>query len=209
MIRNTTDDDEAWLAAAWKEAREYASRTLSNVTVTGRTGARLFEVTPLASDPGKSQVVLRDEFGHDLLKNDTNAGWGLASPQNGYSSYPAFPLVKGTSGTFTEAWLYGGFTYTNTIQWAYIHGTEFSDTFSECRMEWAPDITNWQAIPNSTTQSNEDVSNPATVYTIRSGTFDLPLVASGNFFGVRLVQRKASGSGTNVYCTPVYLNAVG
>lgn len=208
MISPGNDGREAELARLWAEAREYERRTFSNIAVTSPTST-LLEVTPLASDPGKSLVAVRDSFGHDLLKNDTTAGWGLASPQNGYPSYPAWPATQTSSTSFVEMWLYVGFTYAKPIEWAYIHGTEFSDTFSECQMEWSPNVgPPWTAIAGSTTQSNEDVSDVATVFTVRSGTFDLPITAAGNSFSVRLVCRKASGSGAKAFCSPVYLNAV-
>lgn len=208
MISPGAEDREAWLARLWNEAREYERRTFSNVAVTG-TNATLLEVRPLPADPGKSLVAVRDSFGHTLLQNDTTAGWGLASPQNGYPSYPAWPAVQTASTSFLEMWLYVGFTYSKTIEWAYIHGTEFTDTFSECQMEWSPNVgPPWTVITGSTTQSNEDVSAAGTVFTVRSGTFDLPITASGNTFSVRLVCRKASGPGTKAFCSPVYLNAV-
>lgn len=209
MISATSEDQEAWLADQWQRAREYARRTFSNMAVTSPTGVRLLEVTPLTSDPNKSLVAVRDSFGNDLLRNDTVAGWGLASPRNGYTPYPAWPAVQTASTSFIEAWLFGGFCYSKDIEWAYIHGTEFTTTFSECQLEWSPTLgPPWTLIPGSTTQSNQDVSDSTTVWTVRSGTFTLPLAAAGNFFAIRLVLRKASGPGAKAFCTPVYLNAI-
>lgn len=192
----------------WDEAREYERRTFSNVAVTSGS-ATLLEVSPLPSDPGKSLVAVRDSFGHDLLSNDTVAGWGLKSPQNGYPSYPAWPAVQTASTSFVELWLYVGFTYSKTVEWAYIHGTEFTTTYSECQIEWSATVgPPWTAVAGSTTQSNQDVSDVSTVFTVQSGTFDLPITAAGNTFAVRLVCRKASGPGAKAFCSPVYLNVV-
>lgn len=210
MIGPTSDDREARLAALWAQAREWERRTFSNVTVTDPTsGIALLEVTPLPADPGKSLVAVRDYNGHDLLKNDVNSGWGLAAPQNAYPVNPALPAIKNTSTSFVESWLYAGFTYSRTVEWAYVAGTEFTDTVAECRLEWAAGIgPSWTVVPGSTFQSNEDVSDPATVFTVFSGTLTLPIAAAGQFHSVRLMQRKASGPGLNTYCSPVYLNAI-
>lgn len=208
MISPGSESPDAQLARLWAEAREYERRTFSNVSVTNGS-ATLLEVSPLPDDPGKSLVAVRDSFGHALLQNDTNSGWGLAAPRNGYPTYPAWPAVQTSSTTFTELWLYVGFTYAKPVEWGYIHGTEFTDTFSECQLEWSPNVgPPWTAIAGSTTQSNQDVSDSATVFTVRSGTFELPITAAGNTFSVRLVCRKASGPGAKAFCSPVYLNVL-
>lgn len=210
MIGPTNDNDENRLAALWAQAREWERRTFSNVTVTDpASGTALLEVTPLPADPGKSQVVVRDYNGHELLKNDTNSGWGLAAPQNAYPVNPALPAISNTSTSFTEAWLYAGFTYSRTVEWAYVAGTEFTDTFVECRLEWAVGIgPSWTVVPGSTFQSNDDLSDASTVFHVFSGTLTLPIAASGQFHSVRLMQRKVVGTGTKTWCSPVYLNAI-
>jgi hypothetical protein len=210
VIGPVDDSEPARIARLMEQAREWERRTMSNVTVTDPdTGVALLEVTPLPTDPGKSDVVVRDHAGNELLKADTTAGWGLAAPQNGYPVYPALPAVSTDSGSFTEAWLYSGFMYSPTFEWAYVAGSEFTDTFAECRLEWAEGFGfPWTVIPGSTFQSNEDLSDPATVFTVFSGTATIPVTAAGQFRIIRLMLRKAAGTGLKVWCSPVYLNAL-
>lgn len=208
-MKSASDDSEdARLAALWDRAREYERRTMSDVAVTDpTTGVKLLQVTPLPATPGRSQVVIRDSHGHDLLKNDTNAGWGLAAPQNGYNPYPTWPAIFAQSTSFVETWLYAGWTYGQAIEYGYIAGTEFTDTFAECRLEYATSLGgSWTTVAGSTHQSNQDVSDIATVFTTFSGTFTLPLTAAGQFFGVRIMCRVASGPGLKAWVSPVYLN---
>jgi hypothetical protein len=211
MMTPGSEGESARLDRLLQRAREWERRTVSNVAVTDpATGTALLEVTPLPADPGKSSVVVRDSSGNDLLKNDTVSGWGLAAPTNAYPVYPFLPLMKATTTTFTEMWLWAGYAYTQTVEWAYVAGTEFSDTFSECRLEWAPGFGQpWTVVADSTFLSNDDVSDSSTVYTVYSGTFTLPIAAAGQFYAIRIMQRRSAvGTGLNAYCTPVYLNAI-
>lgn len=212
MISPTADDDEARLQRLWDEAREFERRTLSNVSVTGDSGERLLEVTPLPSDPARSQVTVRDYAGDELLKNDTVAGWGLAAPLNGYPVYPTMPAVGGFETVFTERYLFAGFLYSPVMEWSYMHGTDdnTSTAVSECRLEYCPGsfAGPWTVVTGSTAQTNVYLlagAAPATV----SGQVTVPLSAAGQFYAVRLVQRRVTGSGfQRTYCGPVYLNAV-
>lgn len=205
-MRSPQEQDR--LAQLWARAREYERRTVSSVTVT-QAGVALLQVTPLPADLGKSQVVVRDGAGHDLLKNDTNSGWGLAAPQSAVPAYPMWPAIPASGGSFVETWLFVGRLYSPNIGYGYIHGSEFATTFAETRVEYNPgNNTAWTAVTGSTTQSNEDVSNTATVFTLRAGTFTVPLSAAGQTYGIRLVSRVASGAGLKAWSTPVYLNQV-
>jgi hypothetical protein len=211
MISPGAEDETARLDRLLHRAREWERRTVNNIAVTDTaSGTTLLEITPLAADPGKSLVAIRDSSGNVLLQNDTVSGWGLAAPTNAYPVYPFLPLIKATTTTFAEMWLWAGFPYTRTVEWAYVAGTEFSDTFSECRLEWAPGFSQpWTVVADSTFQSNDDVSDSSTVYTVRSGTFTLPIAAAGQFHAIRIMQRRLPvGTGLNAYCTPVYLNAI-
>lgn len=205
-MKSPQDDDR--LAGLWARVREYERRTVSNVTVTQPDGVVLLEVTPLPADPGKSKVVVRDQVGHELLRNDTTAGWGLASPQNAVCVYPNWPAISATGGSFVETWLFVGRLYSPNLAYAYIHGTEFTDTTAETRVEYNPgNNTSWTAVTGSTTQSNQDVSDTTTVFTVRSGMFTVPLASAGQMYGIRLVSRIAvAGSGSKAWSTPVYLN---
>lgn len=198
------------LSQLWAQAREWERRTFSNVAVTDPTsGVRLLEVAPVSTAPAKSQITIRDNAGHAILQNDINAGWGLSSPQNGYPAYPLWPAMQTASTSFAELWTFFGFIYSPSVEWAYVAGTEFMDTFAECRLEWSFEAAGpWTVVANSTFQSNEDVSNSASTFTVRSGAFTFPIVASGQHGLVRLMCRKASGPGTKAFCSPVYLNAL-
>jgi hypothetical protein len=206
MIRNEPDR----LAAAWQQAQELERRTFSNISVTDPvTGVKLLQVVPLAADPGKSQVTVKDQLGHDLLRNDTAAGWGLAAPQASHASYPYWPVISATGSSFIECWSFWGYCYSPAIEYAYIHGTEFSSTTAETQVEYSTTQTGpWTVVTGSTTQSNQDVSDITTVFTVRSGTFTLPLTSAGQLMAIRLTSRVASGPGAKAWCSPVYLNGV-
>ena len=201
-------DQPETVDSLWARAREWERRTFSNVSVTDPvTGVKNLEIAPVAASPGRSQITIRDPAGHAILKNDTAAGWGLAAPQTGYPSYPAWPAISTTSTIFAEVWIFNGFLYSPQIERAYIAGTEFTDTTAECRIEYSTDAANWTIVTNSVFQSNQDVSDETTVFTVFSGTFRIPITASGNVYYIRLMCRKASGPGTRAFCSPVYLNA--
>lgn len=206
MIRNEQDR----LAALWLQAQEFERRTFSNVAVTDpTTGVKLLQITPLPADAGKSQVTVRDQLGHDLLRNDTNAGWGLSAPQASHTSYPYWPVVSGGGASFVECWSFWGYLYSPSVEYAYIHGTEFTDTTAETQVEYGTTQTGpWTVVPGSTTQSNQDVSNIATVFTVRSGTFTVPMTAAGQLWAIRLTSRVASGPGAKAWASPVYLNTL-
>lgn len=197
------------ISKLWEQAKEYERRTFSNLSVTNpANGVTQLEVTPLSADPSRSQIVLRDTSGNELLKNDTTAGWGLSSPRNSYPAYPRGPRLAGTETVFTERWMYNGFVYMPNIEWAYVHGTDFSDTFSEARVVYRyADEVSETVIPGSVTQSNEDVSDTSTVFTVRSGTFTLPPRPTGTVIFIVFQQRKAIGPGSTTYMSPNYLNA--
>lgn len=209
MISPQRDDDEAWLAQMWERAREWERRTFSNMTVTSGT-VHLFEVSPLPPpNQDKSLVAVRDYTGNTLLQNDTNAGWGLAAPLSTYPAYPRGPRLSGTETAFTARWEFQGYLQTASFEWGYVHGVDAAGTTSEARIEYqvGADPTVY-VVTNSTTTSNEDVTNTATVFTVRSGTFTFPADYFGQFCKIWFKQRKASGAGTTTYLSPVYLNAV-
>lgn len=196
MLRPGSTDE---LSDLWAQAREYERRTFSNVAVTDpATGIKNLEV-------GNSRTTIRDSLGNILFQ--TSPTWGLAYPRNGYPAYPAWPAVAGRSTTFSEIFLFLGYVYGQSLEYGYIHGTEFPDTTSECRLEYTTDFVSFTPVPGSTTQSNQDVSDTTTVFTLRSGTFTLPVVTSGQAWGVRLVCRYLpGGSGITAWGVPVYLN---
>jgi hypothetical protein len=210
MMTPAQNDDEAQLQNLWNQAREFERRTFSNVSVTGASGVKLLEVTPLPSDPSRTQVVVRDYAGDELLKNDTVAGWGLAAPINGYPAYATQPSTNGFETTFTERWLFAGFLYSPFVEWSYMHGVDDAAATSECRLEYSVGSLSgpWITVPGSTAQSTW-LTTSGTPPTTASGQFTVPLAASGQVYGIRLMQRRTTGSGFDrTYCAPVYLNAV-
>jgi hypothetical protein len=186
-------------------AREWERRVFSNVAVTNDSGVRLLEVTPVPSAPGKSQVVIRDSSGNELLKNDVNAGWGLAAPQCGYPTYANATFMSTTGTSFLEAWLFAGFLYGPALEYGYFAAGDSGSTV-ECRLEYSVGTLAgpWTVVPGSTQQSTND--SGATSFTLRSGTFTVPLTNAGQFFGIRLMSRVVSGAGTTAYSQPMYLN---
>lgn len=211
MISATSDGDEARLNALWAQAREYERRTFSNIAVTGSSGVRLLEVTPLPTDPSRSLVCIRDSAGDDLLKNDTTSGWGLAAPQNGLPSYAASLDVNGLETVLTARWMFAGFMYSPIVEWSYMHGTDDSGStaVSECRMEYGTSLSGpWTAVPDSTNQTSWFTLS-GTAPTTVSGQFVLPLAAAGDFYAIKLVQRRVSGGSlVRTYAGPIYLNCL-
>lgn len=207
MISPTEGDAEAWLARLWAEAREFERRTFSNVAVTLPGGVKVVEVTPIP--PGdRSDVVIRDSADNVLLRNDTVAGWGLSQPQTGCPVYPTGPRIQATGPVFQSAWEFQGFITMPRFEWAYTHGTDFADTFSECRFEYQFAGGSTVVVPNSTFQSNQDTSDATTVFTVRSGTYTFPAAHMNEFCVIRLMGRTlAGGTSTASYSSPNYLNS--
>lgn len=202
MISAGGDDREAWLARLWAETREFQRRTFSNVSVTAN-GVQLLEVTP---DGDRSDVVVRDQFGNVLLRNDPV--WGLSQPQTGYPVYPTGPRIQATGATFQSAWMFQGFINQSRFEWGYTHGSDFADTFSECRLEYQFTGGSTVVVPSSTFQSNQDTSDATTVFTVRSGTYTFPADHMGEFCTIWLMGRTVAGGTSNAsYCSPTYLNA--
>jgi hypothetical protein len=195
----------------WEQAREYERRTFSNIAVTGSTGVKLLEVSPLPEDPTRSLVCIRDYADDDLLKNDTTAGWGLAAPRNGMPAYPASPTVDGLDTTFAARWMFAGFMYSPNVEWSYMHGTSdaTSTAVSECRMEYGTTLTGpWTTVADSTNQTTWFTLSGTPPTTV-SGQFTVSLATSGQFFAIRLVQRRVSGGPFHrTLASPVYLNAL-
>lgn len=198
-------DDEDRLRRLWDTVREFERRVVSNTAVTTSNGVKVLEVAPVAASPDKSQLTIRDANGHALLRNDVNAGWGLAAPQNGYATY-ANSLFVTTSGTsFVESWLFGGYMYSPSVEYGYIAGGSTGTTV-ECRLEYSTGhiAGPWTVVPGSTQQSTDDISG--NTFTVRSGTFTVPLSSAGQIYGIRLMSRVVSGPGPLVGSGPVYLN---
>lgn len=208
MISSERDEIES----LWSEAQEFDRRTFSNVAVTLASGVKVLEVSPITGTT-RYRIAVRDNNGHVVLGNDTVAQWGLTAPLTGIPSYSRDPIIThGAGATFATRWRFYGFIYGPTIEWAYTHGTEFPDTFAETRFtyQWISGgaVT---PIPGSTAQSNQDVSNTSTVFTVVSGTFTFPDASTrmGQACAIELQQRTIpGGSGSQSFATPRYLNQV-
>lgn len=193
------------LARLTLQAREWERRTFSNVTVATSGGVNILEVTPIPPTKARSKVVIRDDSGDAILQNDTVAGWGLTAPVSGMSAYPAFPMMHGTETVFTSRWEFYGFMYGLQLEGSYQHGTEFTGTFSECQMEYQWDGGSATTIPNTFSSSDADVTSNAVAIVAWTYTIPPPPTAARGLT-VRLMQRKASGTGAQTFSGPLYLN---
>lgn len=206
MIAPGNENEEAWLARLWAEARELERRTFSNVAVTLPSGVKILEITPVAG--GGTDIVIRDSAENVLLRSDTTAGWGLSQPQIGYPVYPTGPRLEATGSNFQPVWEFNGFITTPNFEWGYTHGTDFSDTISECRIEYQIAGGPVIVVPDSTFQSNEDTSDASTVFTVKSGVYTFPDPHMNHFCTIRLMGRTLPGGfSTASYSSPTFLNA--